>query len=288
MTLISILLTFALEYFLGALDRVRNYAWLEAWVRWLEVRCAGKAFWNGPGGILLTLAVPLGVLALAGNALTEVNAAVGFLLATAVLIYSLGPDLNSRLDQYIAALQGGDESAQHDIESQLLVAGVRGEDENERMIRSILLRSHEQLFGVLFWFIVLGMTGALLFCLVAQLRQRPAEDRSGYAQAAQNLHDILCWPSTRLEALGFALAGNLVDALDGWRAAGATAALDSSDELLGAVGMGALHVGPKRAPEEEGPHPLLEGVQEAQALINRTIVIWLIALGFMTIGNWVG
>jgi membrane protein required for beta-lactamase induction len=286
MTLVSILLTFALEYFLGALDRVRNYAWFENWVRWLEGRCAGKAVWNGAPGVVLTLGVPLGLLALLGNVLADVNLVAVFLLATAVLIYSLGPDLNSRLDQYVVALQAGDESRQHDVESQLLVAGVRGEDENERMIRSILQRSHEQLFGVLFWFIVLGMTGALLFCLTGQLRRRPAE--GGYGQAVQNLHYLLCWPSARLQALGLALAGNLVDALDGWRAAAGTAAPDSNDELLGAVGMGALHVGLRRTAEEEGANPLLDGVQEAQALINRTIVIWLIALGFMTIGNWVG
>jgi membrane protein required for beta-lactamase induction len=288
MTLLSILLTFALEYFLGALDRVRNYAWFDAWVRWLEGRCAGKSFWDGPAGAVLTLAVPLGVLALAGNALAAVNILAIFLLATAVLIYSLGPDLNSRLDEYIAALQSGDESAQHDIESQLLVGGVRGEDERERMIRSILLRSHEQLFGVLFWFTVLGMTGALLFCLVVQLRRRSADAQGGYVQAVRDLHQILCWPSARLEALGFALAGNLVDALDGWRAVGDAVALDASDELLGSVGVGALHVGLHRAQEEEGAHPLVDGVSEAQALINRTLVIWLIALGFMTIGNWIG
>jgi AmpE protein len=287
MTLVSILLTFALEYFFGALDRVRNFAWFEAWVQWLEGRYAGKGFWNGPAGVVLTLAVPLAVLVLVGNALAGINVVLVFLLATAVLIYSLGPDLNSRLDQYVVALQAGDEGAQHDVEAQLLVPGVRGEDENERMIRSILLRSHEQLFGALFWFIVLGMAGALLFCLVVRLRRRFGDARGGYADAVRHLHDILCWPSARLEALGFALAGNLVDALDGWRAAG-RADHDSSDELLGAVGMGALHVGLRRAPEEEGAHILLEGVQEAQALVNRTLVIWLIALGFMTIGNWIG
>lgn len=288
MTLVSILLAFALEYFLGALDRVRNFAWFDAWLRWLEGRCAGREFWNGATGVVLTLGVPLAVLALVGNALAAINAAALFLLATAVLIYSLGPDLNSRLDQYVGALQSGDENAQHDIESQLLVPGVRGEDETERMVRSVLLRSHEHLFGVLFWFTALGMTGALLFCLAARLRQRPADPRSAYAQATQDLYRILCWPSARLEALGFALAGNLVDALDGWRAAGDAMALDSSDELLGTVGVGALHVGLRRMPEEEGAHPLAEGVSEAQALINRTLVIWLIALGFMTIGNWIG
>jgi len=288
MTLVSILLTFALEYFFGALDRVRNYAWFEHWVRWLESRCAAQAFWNGAAGVVLTLGVPVAVVGLTGNALAALNVVAVFLFATAVLIYSLGPDLNSRIDQYLAALQSGNDAEQHDIELQILVPGVRGEDESERMIRSLLLRSHEQLFGVLFWFIVLGMTGALLFCLASLLHRRFPDSRGGYGEAARNLHYILCWPSARLEALAFALAGNLVDALDGWRAARGTPAPDDSAELLGAVGVGALHTGLRRATDEEGSHPLLDGVQEAQALINRTLVIWLIALGFMTIGNWVG
>lgn len=286
MTLLAILLAFALEYFFGALDRARNFSWFESWISLLQARCGARPFWNGPFGVLLTLGVPVALLVLLGRVLADYNTLLVFLLATAALIYALGPDLNSRLDAYVTALQGGDEAAQHDVESALQVAGVRGEDESERMVRSILLRSHEQLFGVLFWFIVLGMGGALLFCLTVRLRER-CDPRTGYGAAVQRLHGILSWPSVRLQALGLALAGNLVDALDGWRAAGGLV-LDGNDELLGAVGLGALHVGLRRAAEEEGSQPLLDGVQEAQALINRTLVIWLIALGFMTIGNWIG
>lgn len=284
MTLISIILGLALEYVAGTLDHVRNYVWFDYYVKWLERRCGGKVYWDGPLGVVITLALPLLVLAILSYALAEAGAVFVFVLATAVFIYSLGPDLNALLDKYIAALQSDDEAAVAGMEEALQVSGVRGAAEEERMLRSVLIRSHEHAFGVIFWFIVLGMTGALLYSLVVRMRQRYSGIHGRYADAVRQLHGILRWPSTRLEAIGFALAGNLVEALDGWRAVAAEAA-HSSDDIIGAAGLGAARrgMGPPEEPEE---HRFANQVQETQALINRTLIVWLTALGIMTIGGW--
>jgi len=284
MTLISIILGLALEFVAGSLDRVRNYAWFEHYVRGLEQRCSGKVYWDGPVGVILTLALPLGFLGVLAYVLGTINVLVVFLLATAVFIYSLGTDMNAILDRYIAALQHDDEAAVGGMEELLQVRGVRGESDEERMLRSILIRSHESAFGVIFWFIVLGMTGALLYCLVIRLRLRCTDIPGRYADAVRNLHEILRWPSTRLQAIGFALAGNLVDALDGWRSVAADSA-NSSDDILGATGMGAARR--TAAPGEEADeHRFANQVVEIQALINRTLIVWLTALGIMTLGGW--
>lgn len=284
MTLISIILALALEYLAGSLDRVRNYAWFEHYIQWLEQRCAGKVFWDGPLGVVLTLALPLLCLGALAYLLGKANILVVFLLATAVFIYSLGTDLNAVLDRYVAALQHDDEAAVGGMEEILQVRGVLGESDEERMLRSILIRSHENAFGVIFWFIVLGMTGALLYCLVFRLRLRCTDIPGRYADAVRNLHMILRWPSIRLQAIGFALAGNLVDALDGWRSVPAESA-NSSDEILGATGIGATRR--TGTPGEEAEeHRYANQVVEIQALINRTLIVWLTALGIMTLSGW--
>ena len=65
MTLISILLALALEYFLGPLDRFRNFHWFEDCQNWLEVRCQRTGLWDGAIGVLLTVGLPVAVLLVA-------------------------------------------------------------------------------------------------------------------------------------------------------------------------------------------------------------------------------
>ena len=283
MTLLSILLALALEYFFGALDRVRNYGWFDAWAAWLDRNCGPKRSWNGPLGVLLTLVLPLLALYLFMLLLLQSSIILVFLLATAVFIYSLGPDLNNLLDQYITALHGGDEVSASHLEEAIRVPGVAGEDAGGRILRSILVRAHENVFGVIFWFTVLGMLGALLFALTTRLNRNLAGVQSGYADAVRRLHYILAWPSARLLGLGFALAGDLVSSLGGWNST-AAGGRDASEDLIGACGLGALNYTPE-AHEPEAAK-LADWVQEVQALVNRTLIIWLTALGFMTLGNW--
>ena len=54
MTLLSILVGLGLEYFLGTLDRIRNFVWFEKYCGWLELRCNRLSFWDGPIGVLIT------------------------------------------------------------------------------------------------------------------------------------------------------------------------------------------------------------------------------------------
>ena len=283
MTLISIICSLALEYFLGVLDRMRDFGWIESYAGWLEQRFAGKAFWEGPEGVLLTVAGPVLALALLAVLLAQSHLVFGFLLATAVLIHTLGPDLNSRLDKYVLALQAHDDAGIPSLEEGLQVAGVAGEEEGERMMRSILVRSHDHLFGIIFWFIVLGMCGALLYRLAVQLRMRCAGRGGGHADAVRRLCAILMWPSARLQAVGFALMGDLVSALERWRKVSADPLADS-EQIIGSVGLGALRYG--STGEHEEVAKFADWVLEAQALINRTLVVWLTILGVMTIAGW--
>jgi AmpE protein len=289
MKLIIVLAALALEHFFGALDRYRDLSWFDRYTLWLERECGGRRLWNGPAGLVLTLAIPLAVLNLLAWALGLYSIVPVLLLAAVVFVYTLGPDLNSRLDSYLESLQKGDENAIADAESLLQVNGVSGADEGERMIRSILIRSHRSIFGVLFWFIALGMTGALLHCLVSRLHERYGDIHGGYADAVRNLHRILMWPSARLQSLGFGLAGNLVDSLEGWQSVDVVS-LEASEELLGAAGTGAVRYASGRSAGngEMEENAMVGWVQEVQALINRTLIVWLTALAIMTLGGWMG
>ena len=283
MTLISILIGLALEYFAGSLDHLRNFRWLDGYLRWIELKCSRYAAWEGPAGVLLTLAIPLLVLYLAGHVLGQINIGLTIVLSIAVFVYSLGPDLNSLISAYITALEQDDEENTRKLEARLLTETPGGKRAGNRIILSILLRSHDHIFGILFWYVVLGMIGALLFTLVIRLKDRFGELHGGYAAAVHNLYEILIWPSARLQALAFALGGSLVDALEGWRNVEGDS-FSSSRKIIISSGLGAMQYYDDITDNDQMSE--LEWISEAQALVNRTLIVWLTVLGIMTLGGF--
>jgi len=288
MTLISILLGLALEYKLGALDHLRNRDWFDQYGRWLEARCSSYSFWDGPTGVLLTLALPLVLLLLIAHFLASTTTVFAWLLAIAVFIYSLGPDFNTLINAYVQSLENNDEAAVRRIEESLFPAALTDEKEEREKaaIGTILLCAHEHIFGVIFWFITLGMLGAMMYCLVVRLDDKFDDIHGGYADAVRNLHHVLMWPSARLQALGFALGGSLVDALEGWRSVEGDSLFASSD-IIATSGIWALQYQPALGSEyHDDGESYINWVKEAQALANRTLIVWLTILGVMTLGGW--
>jgi membrane protein required for beta-lactamase induction len=286
MTLISILVALALEYLLGSLDHLRNWSWFDRWMAWLEERSGGREYWDGPGGVLVSVGLPVAGLSVLGYALADASSVFVFALGTFIFLYSLGSDLNSQLDRYTAALHADDDNTVALVEEQVQVQNVAGQTAAERMLRSVFIRSHEQLFGVVFWFIVLGMGGGLLFAMSLRLRRRVGSATTGYADAVRRLYAILSWPSSRAAALGFALAGNLVDAVDGWHGP-EDGSLEANEPVLCSVGLASLSMARTRFADGDNT-ATASGVEEVQALINRTLVVWLAILGVMTIGGLLG
>ena len=288
MTLISILLGLALEYFLGALDHIRNRDWFDQYTRWLEARCSGWSLWEGPTGLLLTLVPPLALLLFAAHLLASTSLILAYLMAIAVFVYSLGPDFNTLVNGYIHALEQGDAAAVRRFEERLFFEELPDdrEDREKAAIETVLLCAHEHIFGVIFWFITLGMLGALLYCLVVRLAEKFEGIHGGYVDAIHHLHMLLMWPSTRLQALGFALGGSLVDAVEGWRSVEGDS-LAVSKEIVATSGVWALQYQPEPGSQfNEEIDSYINWVKEAQALANRTLIVWLTILGVMTLGGW--
>ena len=279
MTLISIVLGLALVSFLGPRDRFRDYSWFDRYSNWLEMRCNSYSFWDGPAGVVLTPALPLALLLILAGWLGEISALFPWLIAMVVFVYSLGADPSRYFNSLLAIVADNDEAGLKDLVREL---GLDPEQiDNSRIVRALLLQAHAHLFGVIFWFIILGMTGALLYALTGVMHQRYRDIHGGYSRAVADLRSILMWPSARLLALGFALSGSLEDALNGWRSVqGAT--LECSEEIIAASGLGAMQF----RPEQDEEQNFSNQIYALQAMINRTLIIWLTVLGLMTIANW--
>jgi membrane protein required for beta-lactamase induction len=156
---------------------------------------------------------------------------------------------------------------------------------------AVLIQANNRLFGVIFWFMILGPTGAWLF-RVADLMRRRAVFKSGRMQAAGEptpdyLHillatfGVLAWLPARLLALGYAMAGSFEAAVSDWRGYYDSCSdkfFHVNDAILAAAGKGAI-----REDVEESEEFPIRPVQAAMRLVNRTLLIWVTAISLLTL-----
>jgi len=285
MNLISILLGLAMEYFLGPFDRFRNNGWFDNYTNWLELRCQRSPMWDGPVGVLFTISLPVVGLLVLSWLLGQISVVLPYILAVLVFVYSLGPNIDTLLNNYVQALEGNIAEDVAVIEGRLYQNPDQQQHEANQIISSAMVRVHDYLFGVMFWFVVLGMYGALLFSVTLLLKKKFDGVRSGYAIAVDELYNILVWPSTRLLAIGFALSGSLVDTFEAWRKVDGDT-FNCSQQVMVMSGLGALQYEEfQQSDDDSSKLRQIQLIRETQALINRTLVIWLTVLGIMTLGD---
>lgn len=305
MTLIAILLILAIERFVGAVDHLRDFSWFQRYAHWLENRLLRHALWRGPLGVLIILVPPVLLLILVSWVLYTISPVLNFILACAVLLYTLGPkDLGHQVTRYTEALYAGDHDA-----ARTALAGFHDPRNESRdfaggrlggILCSLFEQANVRLFAVLFWFVILGPIGALLYRLTAELQRSYAGVHGRFADTVSDLYDLLNWPTIRLQAMGYALTGSLVEALENWRQAEARR-LDVNEEVLCACGLAALqfhrlHHAEAAASEqtaaghepssETSAEETVDWIEMARGLENRTLIVWLIVLAIMTIAGW--
>ncbi|MCW5619614.1 MAG: CobD/CbiB family protein [Burkholderiales bacterium] len=183
-------------------------------------------------------------------------------------------------------------------------AGAYGETEIAKAaIETALVRAHRQVFGVIFWFILLpGPAGALLYRLSEEMERRwgrrQDEAFGAFGEFSAKAFRVLDWLPVRLSAVGFAIAGNFEDAISAWRTQ-ARSWLNHSEGIVLASGAGALGVRLGGAlpglesmdfrPElGEGEVPDSNYLQNALSLLWRTLIVWLVLLLLLTLASWVG
>ena len=129
--------------------------------------------------------------------------------------------------------------------------------------QSILVSTHEQIFGIVFWFVTLGAPGAVMYWLLTTSKNMQATIASNNAHLDRGLirlHGLAAWLPSRLTGLIYALVGDFVKAFSCWYTCMKTATIPSSTVLLD-CGQAAVHVVSKQDEEE---------------LVARAIVAWII------------
>jgi AmpE protein len=224
-----------------------------------------------------------------------VHGLVYVLVAAVVLFFALGPrDLRREVAEYRAAAARGDAAAAAQVAAEMLDADAcqrRGPGLGS-VGEAVFVQANNRLFGVLFWFAMLGPFGALAF-RISDLMRREAIQRADRGDApagarslsdlCQRLHGVIAFLPARLLALTYGVAGSFEESFAGWRrylAAESDHFFDANDRLLVHAGRGALGVAWDQARDEP------ERARAALALADAALYVWLVVLALLTLVEW--
>ena len=166
-------------------------------------------------------------------------------------------------------------------------------------VESVLENGNDALFGALFWFLLLGVPGVVMYRLVNTLDAMWGYRTERYLQfgyAAAKFDDLLNWIPARLTALAYALAGDTALGWRCWRTQGHRTDSPNGGVVM-AAGAGALGVqlgGPTSYHGVVSDKPLLgegipargQDIYRAIRLVQHALLIWLVVI--TVVGVWFG
>ena len=291
MNLFALLLGLAIERLLTQLFHLREFHWLDPVFdavfarigRWGSAACMAAVVATA---VVLTLPVVLVSLLLDGAWFNLLY----FPFAVLILLFSLGPrDLKEEVDEYSAAVASGDTDRIRRLALELAERNVPDDPvQRDRLVeRAVFVQANNRIFGVVFWFLVLGPAGAWMFRVLDLMRHRGRirQDEAGpdpVRSATRILHGIVAWIPARLLAISYALAGSFEEAIADWRGYYQNCAarfFDTNDDVLGCAGIGATG----RASQQCELEPAAP-VRAAMDLVVRALwLIWCPAIAVLTL-----
>jgi len=218
MTIIAILLAFALCHFVRELGRFRRNQWLKSWIDFSNDAFGKLPGWQDILGFLVIIAVPAVLLLLINQVLYSAFGSTGaFLLAILVLIYTYGP---KDLDTEVAAIiEAEDEEVTHEALEKFLGGPVPEDHDACRAlaVESVFREALRRWIGIIFWFSVLGIVGAFLYRLVDWLVSENYQLTDNQKVLFIRLQQIMDWPAAQLMTLSLAIATDFDSVFVAWK-----------------------------------------------------------------------
>ena len=301
LALIAVVLALVLGHVAPGLGSVRRYGWFIGWLRWLGRVFAGQGVWRGRFGLLLAVGLP--VLAIGALQWLLGDRWYGlpmFVFALLALIYTWGPrDLELDVE---AVVDARDPAARRAAAAALFPEGGEPVIEGPTLVEAVFRCALWRWFGVLFWFLLLGPFGALLYRLVALCAQGEARRRlpEAASQAAVKTLGVLDWPVAQLMTLALALVGNFDGVFTAWKDTGG-ASFATDHRYLAAAARASVRseLAEEALDDADGDFELasaaviaspisgLPELRDAMSLVWRILLLWLAVLALFVIAGWV-
>lgn len=144
------------------------------------------------------------------------------------------------------------------------------------LLKAFYRASLQRIFSILFWFVLLGPAGAILYRLLQKLSIYREDDIiPNTYRFAERLTDLLDWVPARLLAFTFCLAGHFMDIFTKWRA-NCTLGIKNPHNILYECGYVAVN-----ANDSVTKTVVLSQFDEAYYLVCRSLFIWLVVLALV-------
>ncbi|MDH5229227.1 MAG: regulatory signaling modulator protein AmpE [Gammaproteobacteria bacterium] len=296
MTLISIIFSLLAERFFNAINEYRQFDWFARFVDWSRTKISKESAFNGWLGVIaIVIAIPL-VAAFIYHELHDWFYLFGFLFGVVVLLFSLGPQrFYHQIKDFCEVIQPGESASEEAIaNAEKLLGREVSEEEKTHLDQAVtemmLVKSVNSLFGVIFWFSILGPIAALTYRLILLLAERLAEpvesaddDENPLLETSQQLAFYVQWIPVRLLALSYAVAGNFVEGMARFKNADDDAVErwpNQNERLLVSSGLGSLGL------KSDDDAKQRCNASAALDLIRRTIALWVGLIALMTLTGW--
>lgn len=282
------------------------YAAFERYADYLERQFNGLQASHGTIAWLLAVAPPALLTIAVYAMLREAGALLAMAWSVAVLYVAMGFRRFSHCFTEIAqALREQNIGAARDVLGRW--RGVPADELNAAEVSRVaielgLLQAHRYVLGPIFWFVLLGPFGPVVYRAADLLEGRWGNqvepEKRAFAQFAERAFYWIDWLPSRITAASFAIAGNFEDAAYCWRTQAAGWGRGAEGVLL-ASGAGALGIRLGGTLREEGmlsQRPELgigdevevEDLRAAVGLIWRALVIWLVLLLIVSMARALG
>lgn len=290
MALLVILLGIAAEKLIHSIENIRNFNWFIHYAQWLRQRLESWSLRQDTIILLIIIFIPVLGIAFIHERLDDALLLLGFLFNVVVFIYCIGPkDLHDRAQKFMEALERGDQTEADALAAEILGDKPIPADESQ-LIRDInqalFIGTNNSFLGVVFWFVILGPIGAVMYrlshVLLQSLSKQDNAENSSFFQSNQLLFSILNWVPAHLTALTYAVTGHFVDSIHQWKIHKSYDHLspDAADNMLIDTGFGAIQL--------EADHGTFDGqtIHNTLGLCRRAIIMWLTVIAILTLAGW--
>jgi AmpE protein len=267
MVFIAILLALALERFFDW-SHLRRWQWFE---RYCQMLGASIERFNPPLRLACWILPPVVAIGLAEFILSGwLYGVLRLVFDFVVLLYCFGPaNFWAQLYECLQAMYQGDA---HLVDVRVKaafpeVAAPTSQALHQTLARAIFIEGERRVFGVLFWFSILGPMGAVLYRLTAIANTKTITEMALLSSKAL---EVLDWLPARLLSFLFALGGHFVKVFSLWQKY-ALQGLESSEILIAETGMAALDLSANKPLPENG-----EVEKQAIQLFDRALIIMLV------------
>ncbi|WP_374012366.1 hypothetical protein [Pseudoxanthomonas koreensis] len=272
---------------------LRRFNWFRQCLLWLGRQDGQGGLWSGRHGLWLVLLPPVLLVLLVQLLLADLLLGLPALLfGVLVLVYAWGP---RDLDVDVESVLDADDAVTRRQRLDLLASTTGQAVDAGAGLSGMVFRSAlRRWFAPLFWFLLLGPAGAMLYRLCERAAvHAPALLPQENAAGARRLLRWLEWPVAQAMTLSLALAGDFAKVARAWRVAGGNrwqARSGFLEECARAAVSGELAEDLEDARREGYPVADVESpeLRDAMSLVWRMLLLWLALLALLIIAGWVG